>query len=200
MTTTDDASTDDVSSRVATPRRSMAEIDARSEAAGASPADRGTVEMIVCRPATGERRVLATAELVVGAGLVGDNYVARGNDRTPDGAAHPQAQLNLMGSRQIDAITGGDRERWPLAGDQFFVDLDLSAANLPAGTRLQIGSAVIEVSEKPHTGCAKFSTRFGVEAVRWVNHDRDELRRRGINAMVVTAGVVTAGDAIRVIR
>jgi hypothetical protein len=161
----------------------------------ASPAERGTVEMIVCRPDVGERRVLEQAELVVGAGLAGDNYVDRGDPRTPDGAANPEAQLNLMNSRAIDLVTSGDRNRWPLAGDQFFVDLDLSTANLPPGTRLTIGEATIEVSAKPHNGCAKFSERFGVDAARWVNQDRDE-RRRGLNAMVVRPGTVRPGDAI----
>lgn len=162
----------------------------------AAPSGEGTVELIVCRPAEGERTVLDEGELVVGAGLVGDNYAERGNVRTPDGAAHPEAQLNLMSSRAIDLVAGGDRSRWPLAGDQFFVDIDLSQANLPAGTRLQIGDAEIEVSRKPHTGCAKFSERFGIDAARWVNQEKDE-RRRGINAMVVRAGSVRRGDTIR---
>ena len=160
-----------------------------------SPADHGAVELIVCRPADGERKVLDEGTLVVGEGLVGDNYVARGNSRTDDGKAHPEAQLNLMNSRAVDLVAAGDRDRWPLAGDQFFVDFDLSAANAPAGTRLAIGSAVIEVSQKPHTGCSKFSERFGIDAARWVNAERDE-RRRGINAMVVQAGVVRPGDSI----
>lgn len=173
-----------------------AELDAGLAHLRASPADVGTVELIVCRPAVGERRVLAEAELVIGAGLVGDDYVERGNPHTEDGRAHPEAQLNLMCSRSIDVVSGGDRDRWPLAGDQFFVDLDLSASNLPAGTRLAIGTAVIEVSQKPHNGCNKFAERFGIDAARWVNADRND-RRRGINAMVVEPGVVRAGDPIR---
>ncbi len=161
----------------------------------ASPADRGTVELIACRPGVGERRVLDQAEVVAGAGLIGDNYVDRGDPRMPDGAAHPEAQLNLMNSRAIDLVAAGDRDRWALAGDQFFVDLDLSVANLPPGTRLAIGEATIEVAAKPHNGCAKFSERFGIDAARWVNQERDE-RRRGLNAMVVTAGTVRSGDPI----
>jgi MOSC domain-containing protein YiiM len=168
------------------------ELDAGLDDLRASPGDRGTVEMIVCRPAEGERRVIDEGELVVGEGLVGDNYLARGSKGGP---AHPEAQLNLMNSRSVDLVAAGDRERWPLAGDQFFVDFDLSAANAPAGTRLAIGTAVIEVSLKPHTGCAKFSERFGVDAARWVNAVKDD-RRRGINAMVVRAGVVKPGDTI----
>jgi hypothetical protein len=176
--------------------RTTAELDAAMAAAGRSPTDLGTVEMVVCRPAVGERRVLERGELVVGEGLAGDNYVARGSGSTPDGAAHPEAQLNLMNSRAVDAVAGGVRDRWPLAGDQLFVDIDLSLDNAPAGTRFEVGTAVIEVSRKPHTGCAKFAERFGIDAARWVNADKAE-RRRGINAMVVQAGTVRPGDAIR---
>lgn len=176
--------------------QAAADLDAGWSDRRPAPTDVGTVDLIVARPANGERVVLDQGELAVGEGLIGDNYVARGNSGTPDGSAHPEAQLNLMGSAAIDLVSGGDRSRWPLAGDQFFVDIDLSIANLPAGTRLAIGEAVIEVSQKPHTGCAKFSERFGIDAARWVNHERDE-RRRGINAMVVEAGTVRTGDAIR---
>lgn len=175
------------------------QIDAAVRATAASPATVGTVDLVVRRPDFGDREVLEQAELVVGAGLVGDNYVARGSSSTDDGRAHPQAQLNIMNSRYIDVIAGGDPTRWPLAGDQFFVDLDLSAENLPVGIRLAIGSAVIEVAAKPPTGCAKFSGRFGIDAARWVNQVKEQ-RRRGLCAMVVTAGVVSAGDEIRVIR
>ena len=85
-----------------------------------------------------------------------------------DGSANPDAQLTLMNARVV-ALVAGERERWPLAGDQLYVDLDLSADNLPPGTRLAVGSAVIEVTPEPHTGCAKFSARFGSEALRFVN-------------------------------
>lgn len=161
-----------------------------------SPSEVGTVEMIVCRPDVDERLVLEQGDLVVGEGLVGDSYRVRGDRHTPDGSADPEAQLNVMNCRALDAVAAGDRQRWPLAGDQLLVDFDLSLDNLPTGTRLAVGGAVIEVSAKPHNGCAKFSQRFGVEATRWVNGHRD-LRLRGINAMVVEPGTVRAGDAIR---
>jgi hypothetical protein len=169
------------------------QLDAGLSEFRASPGDRGLVEMIVRRPEIGEREMIEQAELVIGRGLTGDNYLVRLNPKTPDGKAHPEAQLNLMNSRAIDLIAAGDRSRWPLAGDQFFVDFDLSLANTPPGTRLAIGDAVIEVSAKPHTGCAKFSERFGIDAARWINAVKDE-RRRGINAMVVSAGTVRQGD------
>ncbi len=162
----------------------------------AAPTDVGTVELVVCRPALGKREVLSRATIEPGIGLVGDNYVARGSKSTPDRRAHPLAELNLMSARALEAVAGPDRDRWAQAGDQFIVDFDLSERNAPAGTRLQIGTAIIEVTDKPHTGCAKFSKRFGIDAARWIN-SRKDLRLRGINAIVVAAGEVAQGDAIR---
>ncbi len=174
---------------------SLADLDAGLDHLRASPAVHGTVDLVVRRPAVDEREELAEGELIVGEGLAGDNYLARGNTSTDDGAAHPEAQINMMNSRAIDLVAAGDRSRWALAGDQLFVDLDLTTENLPVGTRLQVGTAVLEVAAKPHNGCQKFSARFGVDAVRWVNADRAE-RRRGLNAIVVEAGVVRPGEAI----
>lgn len=171
------------------------QLDAGLSDVRESPSERGSVEMIVRRPEVDQRETIDQAELVVGQGLTGDNYLTRPNPKSPDGAAHPEAQLNLMNSRAIDLIAAGDRNQWPLAGDQFFVDFDLSLANTPPGTRLAIGDAVIEVSAKPHTGCSKFTERFGIDAARWVNAEKDE-RRRGINAMVVNSGTVRPGDTI----
>ncbi|MFV0525603.1 MAG: MOSC domain-containing protein [Acidimicrobiales bacterium] len=181
-----------------TNHRSRTELDAALDHLHASPRGRGTVELIVRRPTVDQREVLDEGELVVGRGLVGDNYPERGSSATEDGSPHPEAQLNLMNARAIDIVCNGDKTRWPIAGDQFFVDLDLSVDHLPAGTRLTIGTAEIEISAKPHTGCAKFRSRFGVDAMRWANAERDE-RRRGLNAMVVRPGVVRTGDAIVVV-
>ena len=178
-----------------TAHRTLAALDARVRDLRVSPTDHGTVELVLRRPAIGEREVLDRAELRVGLGVVGDNYLERGSTATPDGSAHPEAQLNIMNSRAIDIVAGGERDRWPLAGDQFFVDLDLSVDNLPVGTRLRIGTAVIEVAAKPHTGCAKFRDRFGIDAARWINQSREQ-RRRGLCAMVVEDGIVGTGDAI----
>lgn len=162
-----------------------------------APADGGTVELIARRPAEDEREVLSEARLNARDGLEGDTWRVRGSSRTPDGGPNPEAQLTLMSARAAAAIAG-ERERWPLAGDQLYVDLDLSLANLPPGSRVQIGSAVIEFSEIPHTGCAKFSARFGIDALRFVNSPigRD-LRLRGANCRVVVAGTVRPGDSIR---
>jgi MOSC domain-containing protein YiiM len=159
--------------------------------------DEGRVELIVCRPAVDERQVLTEAWLDVADGLKGDSWRSRGSSRTPDGGPNPAAQLTLMNARVAEAIAGG-LERWPLAGDQLYVDLNMSWSNLPPGSRVQIGSAVIEFSEPPHTGCAKFSARFGVDALRFVNSPIGrELRLRGANCRVVVSGTVRHGDAIR---
>ncbi|MDH4277164.1 MAG: MOSC domain-containing protein [Acidimicrobiia bacterium] len=160
-----------------------------------SPSNAGLIEMLVLRPGVDERTVVDRAEFAVGAGLVGDNYVARGSDRTEDGQAHHEAQVTIMNSRVLNLISEGDRDRWPLAGDQILVDMDLSRSNLPTGTRLSLGTVMLEVSAKPHTGCAKFAQRFGPDAAKWINSDA-ELRLRGINAMVITAGTCSVGDVI----
>jgi MOSC domain-containing protein YiiM len=167
----------------------LAELEAGLDPIRASPRDVGAVEMIVRRPRSGEREVLATARLDPSAGLVGDRW---GAVTPPHGE-----QLTLMNSRAI-ALLAQDRARWPLAGDQLYVDLDLSVANLPPGTRLAVGDAVIEVSAKPHTGCGKFRARYGLDAVRFVNTGvGKELQLRGIHARIVAAGDVRVGDAIR---
>jgi MOSC domain-containing protein YiiM len=165
-----------------------------------APADGGTVELIVARPAVDERVVLTEARLEVATGLEGDTWRARGSNRTPDGSANPDAQLTLMNAR-VAAAVAGERERWPLAGDQLYVDLDISLANLPPGSRVQLGSAVIEFSEPPHTGCSKFIARYGVDAQKVVNSPVGrELRLRGANCRVVVAGTVRQGDVIRKIQ
>jgi MOSC domain-containing protein YiiM len=161
----------------------------------AAPANIGTVELIVRRPAVDQREVLAEAWLDVSSGLEGDGWTTR----TPTGMAgpDPEAQLTVVNARAASAIAG-DRERWPLAGDQLFVDLDISQTNLPAGTRVQIGTAVIEFSAKPHTGCKKYAARFGLDALAFVSTDTGrELRLRGANCKVVVSGTVRTGDVIR---
>jgi MOSC domain-containing protein YiiM len=174
----------------------LTRLEAALDEIRGAPADHGTVELIVRRPAEDQREVLEEAWLDVDDGLEGDTWRARGSSRTPDGGPNPEAQLTLMNARMAAAVAG-DRERWALAGDQLYVDLDLSLANLPPGSRVQVGSAVIEFSEAPHTGCAKFSARFGNDAQRFANSPigRD-LRLRGANCRVVVAGRVRRGDPI----
>jgi MOSC domain-containing protein YiiM len=171
------------------------DLEAGLPAILSSPADTGTVELVVRRPAEGEREVLPEGELDAEHGLVGDDWRARYERKGAH--PHPDTQLTLMNARTI-ALIAGDRDRWPLAGDQLYVDLDLRPENLPPGTRIEIGSAVIEVTDVPHTGCAKFTERFGSAAIRFVNQPAGRaLRLRGMYAKVVEPGVVRPGDGIR---
>jgi hypothetical protein len=175
----------------------MAELEAGLDDIRRSPRDEGVLELIVRRPQSGERDVLHEGQLDLVVGLVGDNWKARGSTRTSDGSSHPDMQLNVMNSRAI-ALVARVKGRWPLAGDQLFIDLDLSTENLPAGTRLGLGTAVIEVTAQPHTGCKKFVARFGLDAMNFVNSDLGrQLHLRGINAKVVRAGVIRVGDVAR---
>lgn len=177
--------------------RTTEEIEAGLAHVLDAPADRGTVEMIVSRPSPDERSVLTEAALDPAAGLVGDCWLERGSSTGVDGAAHPDRQLTLMNARFADLVAGS-RNRWPLAGDQLYVDLDIGEANLPAGSRLAIGSAVVEIAAAPHTGCAKFVERFGRDAARFVNTGVGlDLRLRGVNAFVVEGGAVTTNDVVR---
>jgi MOSC domain-containing protein YiiM len=106
-------------------------------------------------------------------------------------------QLNIMNSRVV-GLLAQTKERWPLAGDQLFIDLDLSAANVPPGTQLSLGSAVIEVTAPPHTGCKKFMSRYGQDAMKFVNSPTGkQLHLRGINAKVIRPGVVRVGDSVK---
>ena len=162
-----------------------------------APQNGGTVELVVSRPAPGVRQLLDEGLFEPGRGLTGDNWLTRGSSSTPDRSANPEAEVTVMSSRMARLLSQ-DPTVQALAGDQLYVDLDLSVANLPAGSRLAVGGAVLEVSAKPHTGCAKFVARFGPEAMRFVNGRVGRgLRLRGLNARVVTGGIVHPGDHVR---
>jgi MOSC domain-containing protein YiiM len=168
-----------------------AELDAGLDTIRNSPKDDGAVELIVSRPRPGARDVLEHAQLDLSAGMVSDSWGMRVAE--PDLAT----QLTIMNARVI-ALIAQDRARWPLAGDQLYVDLDLADENVPPGTQLEIGGAVIEVSAEPHLGCGKFVARFGVDAMKFVNSPLGrQLHLRGINARVVRAGAVRVGDRAR---
>jgi len=179
-----------------TAARPLSELEACLDHIRAAPRDVGRLELLVRRPAVDRREVLDSGRLDPAHGLEGDDWLARGSSSTPDRSARLDAQVTLMNARCAAAVAGA-RENWPLAGDQFFVDFDLSHANAPAGTRLAIGDAVVEVSAYPHTGCAKFAARFGKDALRFVNTGEGRaLNLRGVNARVVVAGAVRVGDAV----
>jgi MOSC domain-containing protein YiiM len=159
-----------------------------------APQDSGRIVLIVRRPAVGQRDLPAEAMLDQDTGLDGDNWLARGSSSTPDGSAHPNRQITVMSARVAELVADGT-ERMPLCGDQLLVDLDLSVDNLPAGSLLAVGQAVLRVSEEPHLGCAKFVERFGGEAMRFVNSRLGrQLRMRGMNARIVVPGMVRVGD------
>jgi MOSC domain len=162
-----------------------------------SPKDQGELKLIVGRPANGQREVLEKGELDLVVGLVGDNWKTRGSRHMADGSANPNSQVTIMNSRVI-ALLAREEERWPLAGDQLYVDFDLTASNIPPGTQLAIGSAVVEVTAQPHAGCKKFAERFGVESVEYMNSpEQKEMQLRGINSKVVQAGAIRVGDVVR---
>lgn len=159
-----------------------------------SPKDKGVLDLIVRRPETNEREALDEGILDPAYGLQGDNWLSRGSRATPDGSAHPEMQLNIMNSRVV-ALVAQDPQRWALAGDQLYIDMDLSPENLPPGTKLSIGSAIIEVTSPPHTGCKKFVARFGKDAMLFVNSGvGKQLNLRGINAKVIQAGKIHRND------
>lgn len=185
--------TDNVTAR----HLALDELDAALPAIREAPRDHGTLAMIVRRPEKLTREVLLKGELDLRLGLVGDCWLARGSSSTPDGSADPEAQVTLMSARVIDLLAGS-RDRWALAGDQLYVDFDLSAESVPPGTRLTIGEAVVELTAVPHTGCKKFAERFGVDAVRFTSTPLGRsLNLRGVNTRVAVAGRIAEGDAVR---
>lgn len=176
---------------------SLQDLEAGMDLIKQSPADVGVLKMIVRRPAVDQREVIQEGELSLEQGLVGDTWKQRYNRHTPDGSANPNAQVTVMNARAV-ALLAQDEERWSLAGDQLYVDLDLSVENLPPGTRLVLGSAVLEVTAQPHTGCDKFAERYGTAATKFVNSPEGKrLHLRGINTKVVRAGTIRVGDRVR---
>jgi MOSC domain-containing protein YiiM len=173
---------------------SLAELQDQLDHIRQAPADNGVLEMIVCRPDVDQRRMLFEAELDIERGLIGDTWLSRGNYK--GGPANPDCQINIMNSRVV-ALVAQDRERWPLAGDQLYIDLDLSDDNLP-GSRIAIGTAILEVTSEPHTGCRKFASRYGDDAKNFVNSAAGKkLHLRGINARIIQSGLVRTGDTVK---
>jgi hypothetical protein len=159
-----------------------------------APRNHGRLVLVVRRPEIGRRELPEEAVLDMVTGLDGDNWLTRGSSSTPDGSANPRKQVTVMNARVAKLVAGGTA-RMPLAGDQLYVDLDIGVSNLPAGSLLAVGEAVLEVSEDPHLGCAKFVERFGADAMRFVNSRIGrQLRLRGMNTRIVVPGTVRVGD------
>jgi len=175
----------------------MAELETGLDAIRQSPKNEGVIALIVRRPQVDAREVLEEGELDLVEGLVGDTWKVRRSSRTSDGSPHPDMQLNIMNARVI-ALLASEKSRWPLAGDQLFIEMDLSSENAPPGTRLALGSAVIEITDQPHTGCKKFAARFGLDALKLANSPVGrQLQLRGVNARVVQSGVIRVGDLVK---
>jgi hypothetical protein len=189
----------------ALPYRTTAELTARLGHLRSAPSDRGTVDLVVRRPSVGEREILAEGRLDTADGLVGDNWLSRATSRAIAAGRHLEAQINVMSARMVGLLTD-DPDQQAYAGDQLYLDLDISTTNLPTGSRLAFGEpgaggGVIEISAKPHAGCARFTARYGEEAMLFVNSETGkQLRLRGFNARVVEAGPVRPGDVVRVVR
>jgi len=176
---------------------SIEELEAGLEHIRQSPKDEGRVMLIVRRPDEDQRETVQECQVNAEVGLVGDNWKVRGNLHTPDGSAKINAQITIMNARAT-ALLAQSEDRWALAGDQLYVDIDLSDENLPAGTRLSLGTAVLEVTSEPHTGCKKFAERYGTDATKFVNSKEGKrLHLRGVNLKVIEAGTIRVGDAVR---
>ena len=175
---------------------SMQELENGLDGIRRSPQDGGVLKLIVRRPAEGQREVLERGELSLDDGLVGDYWKAQASRHASDGNLDLSNQITVMNARAVNLLAQ-DGARWPLAGDQLYVDLDLSVENLPSGAQIAIGTAVIEVTATPHTGCDLFMERFGKDAVLFVNSPAGKkMRLRGLNARVVKPGVVHTGDKV----
>lgn len=170
------------------------DLDAHLDELRALPTETGTLQLIVVRPTEGERELPETAELTLEDGLVGDRWTPYVED---DGSLGRETQLTIASTHLLDLIS--ERDRWPLAGDNLLVDIGLDVESFPVGARIGIGdTVVVEISEIPHTGCAKFSARFGSDALKFINSPEGRrLRLRGVNAKVVSPGTVSVGDAVR---
>ena len=175
-----------------------ADIKAGMEDVLASPKERGTLQLIVRRPRVNARETVRSGELDIHEGLVGDNWLKKGNRWRRGG--DPKRQITLMNWR-FARLVAVDENRIQFAGDQLYVDLDLSKENVPPGTRLAVGRAVIEVTAPPHLGCKKFVERFGLDAMNFANSVFGRLNNlRGVNAMVIIGGDISTGDQIEVLR
>ncbi|MBL1275715.1 MAG: hypothetical protein COB30_006485 [Ectothiorhodospiraceae bacterium] len=174
----------------------LPEIKEKMDWVLAAPKDNGRVELLVVRPAVNQRETPQQVMFTPQLGVVGDNWLADCWKKRPNGESDPEVQVAIMNARMIEVLTQ-DKALWPLAGDQLFVDLDLSENNLAVGDRLQIGATVLEITAEPHQGCGKFKQRFGAKAMAFVNSTTGDAHRlRGVYAKIVREGMVSVLDSI----
>lgn len=165
------------------------ELEAGLPTIQAAPSDEGELRLIVRRPGNSQRESLEEGFLSKEEGLNGDNWLTKGN-------ADPDMQLTVMNIRVAELVAQSP-QYIPLAGDQLYVDFDLSERNLPIGSRLAIGAAEIEITAIPHLGCMKFVERFGRAATEFVNSDLGKsLKLRGVNARVTREGPVHVNNEV----
>ena len=175
----------------------LADLEAGLDEIRNSPKEQSVLDLIVSRPEEDAREVMELADLDVELGLVGDTWQDRPSTRSGDGKAHPDMQITIMNSR-VAALIAQDKERWQLSGDQLFTELDLSAENIPPGTRISVGSAILEATDQPHTGCQKFAARFGADALKLISSPIGKgLHLRGINTKVIQGGEIKPGDIVK---
>jgi MOSC domain-containing protein YiiM len=168
------------------------ELESAWTAATPAPQERGTVRLICVRKSSGNHETPGEAEIGPGTGLVGDRWSDREPGRDPDG----YSAVTLINATVAELLAAG-RQPLDAAGDNLHVDLDIGIDALPPGTRLRVGTAVLRVSEEPHTGCSTFSGKFGLDALKWVSTPEGRRRRlRGVNCSVIEGGTVRIGDAV----
>lgn len=174
----------------------LAELQAGLPDILASPPDEGVLRGIVIRTGKGERRELESCQISLAGGVHGDRWAKGCWMKTEDGQPHPDVQICIMNARCIDLIAQ-ERGNWAPAGDNLFVDMDLASTNLPAGSRLAIGSAMIEITAIPHDGCGPFARRYGRDARQFVNSPEGKQNRlRGVYARVLQDGEISIGDRV----
>jgi MOSC domain-containing protein YiiM len=179
-----------------TKHRSFAELQQGLPFILAAPQDDGVLRSIVERPSHGERLTPKASEVSLARGVHGDHWEKGCWRTTEDGKPDPDVQICIMSARCIELIAGSI-ENWPPAGDNLFIDMDLTPANMPPGQRFAIGTALFEITGVPHNGCDQFIARFGRDAVLFVNTgDGKRLRLRGIYARVIKDGRIAAGDRV----
>ncbi len=178
------------------PHRTMEELKAGLPDIVASPADNGSLAAIVVRPDYGMRLDVQSRKISLAGGVEGDRWATACWRTLPDGSSNPDVQVCIMNSRCISLIAG-EREAWPMAGDNLFIDMDLSPGNIAPGQKLAVGETIIEITDIPHTGCQKFIDRYGRHACVFVNTgEGKKLKLRGIYAQVVKDGTVNVGDRV----